>query len=169
MTQATQNALALCGVKETPNDITKTLDQAAREGFPVVAPGGTTQCAGIAPGHSAIVTAVTPSEEDVYIEQSSKARCYKATFLKKLAAGLGRPRTQPHPRVPNRIVRLVAILIEQRSRLSRAHADETGRYALAVSRRLLVDRIKPARRCRVHCGELLVRRSLRRRRLQRSE
>ncbi len=84
----TENALALCGVKDSPGSITQAL-QALNELGPVVAPGGTLLCSGLAEGYGAIITAVTPTDDDVYVEFSSKKRCYTAAFLKKLAAGIG--------------------------------------------------------------------------------
>jgi len=66
------------------------------EFFPVCAPGGTTQVAKIAPGHEVLITAYVPemcdekgNGGDVFIERSSQSICFRAAFLKKLAAGIG--------------------------------------------------------------------------------
>ncbi len=79
---------AFLGMKDEPTSITHALVALSQEG-PVYAPGGTVECLGIAEGHKVNVTSITPNEGDIYVEESSKKRCFKATFLKLLAAGIG--------------------------------------------------------------------------------
>lgn len=96
MTQetTTQNPLALCGVKDSPNSITYALQELQRFG-PVVAPGGALVCSGLAEGYAGVVTCITPDREvgrpggDLYKDKSSGQICFSAKFLAKLAAGLG--------------------------------------------------------------------------------
>lgn len=78
-----------------PQGATQALTRLA-EFFPVCAPGGTTQVAKIAPGHEVLITAYVPemcdekgNGGDVFIERSSQSICFRAAFLKKLAAGIG--------------------------------------------------------------------------------
>lgn len=95
MSNETANPLSLCGVKNSPPEITRALTELSRVG-PVIAPGGTTVCSGIAEGYSAVVTQITPDAEnigkpggDLYKDRSSGAICFSAKFLARLAAGLG--------------------------------------------------------------------------------
>lgn len=78
-----------------PQGATQALTKLA-EFFPVCAPGGTTQVAKIPPGHEVLITAYVPemcddkgNGGDVFIERSSQSICFRAEFLKKLAAGIG--------------------------------------------------------------------------------
>lgn len=82
------NALALCGLKDTPQAITSTLQQLAEHG-PVVAPGGTVNCVAIAEGYTASITAIYLDQGDVFKDRSSGATCLHAKALNKLAKGLG--------------------------------------------------------------------------------
>lgn len=88
MTQTTNNPLALCGQYQVPSDVTRVLQELTRVG-PVIAPGGTTLCSAVADGHTVLITSITPEKNDTYVDRSSVAICFKATFLQKLAAGLG--------------------------------------------------------------------------------
>lgn len=86
--EETPYMLAQCGTYDKPLEVTRAL-RALAEQFPVVAPGGTTECHVVPEGYGVSVTAVIPTEDDVYKDKGSNATCFKATFLKKLAAGLG--------------------------------------------------------------------------------
>jgi len=78
-----------------PKSATQALTRLA-EFFPVFAPGGTTNVAEIAPGHSLLISSYVPqmcdekgNGGDVYRELSSGTLCFRAGFLKRLAAGIG--------------------------------------------------------------------------------
>ena len=86
---------------EKPTDVTTALAQLA-EHFPVIAPGGTTSCAAIAEGCRVLLTSViayppdrgTDGKEvsgtgDVFKDKQTGKWCFHASFLKKLAAGVG--------------------------------------------------------------------------------
>lgn len=87
MSQGQTNALALCGVKDKPNDVTNALQRMEQEGYPVIAPGGTTMCPTLPAGYSVGVTAIRFSKDDTY--KMDGALCLKASALNRLARGLG--------------------------------------------------------------------------------
>lgn len=81
-------ALAECRAYDSPLSVTRALNELAKN-FPVVAPGGTTECTMIPEGYGVSITAVIPGADDVYKDSGSGQTCFKAAFLKKLAAGVG--------------------------------------------------------------------------------
>lgn len=80
--------LAECRQYDDPRKVTQALVKLAAD-FPVVCPGGTPEVSAIPQGYRVSLTAYLPTEADVYKDKGSGQTCFKATFLKKLAAGLG--------------------------------------------------------------------------------